>query len=68
MVIKKDPMYKFFKNVIIKGDRRFPADLYTPADITECTVVRCVTSDKGPSTTRLGTCRVTNLDLCKKGK
>ena len=32
-------MYKFFKNVIIKGDCQFPPDLYTLADITECAVL-----------------------------
>ena len=32
-------MYKFFKNVIIRRDRRFPPDLYTLADIAECTVL-----------------------------
>ena len=30
--------------------------------------VRCVTSGKGPSTTWLSTCRVSNPDPCKKGK
>ena len=32
-------MYKLFKNVIIKEDRRFPPDLCTLADITECAVL-----------------------------
>ena len=32
-------MYKFLKNVIIRGDCRFPPDLYTSADITECAVL-----------------------------
>ena len=32
-------MYKFLKNVIIRGDYRFPPDLYTLVDITECAVL-----------------------------
>ena len=32
-------MYKFFKNTIIKGDRRFPPDLCTLANITKCAVL-----------------------------
>ena len=32
-------MYKFLKNIIIKGDRQFLPDLYTPANIAECTVL-----------------------------
>ena len=32
-------MYKLFKNVVIRGDRQFLPDLYTPADITKCTVL-----------------------------
>ena len=32
-------MYKLLKNVIIRGDYRFPPDLCTSADITECAVL-----------------------------
>ena len=32
-------MYKLFKNIIIKGDYRFPPDLCTLVDITECAVL-----------------------------
>ena len=32
-------MYELLKNIIIKGDRRFPPDLCTSADITECAVL-----------------------------
>ena len=32
-------MYKLLKHIIIKGDRQFPPDLYTSADITEYTVL-----------------------------
>ena len=38
-VIKEDPTYELFKNAIIRGDRRFPPDLCTSADITECAVL-----------------------------
>ena len=38
-MIKENPIYKLLKNVIIKGDRQFPPDLYTLADITECAVL-----------------------------
>ena len=32
-------MYKLFKNVIIRGDRRFPPDLCILVDIMECAVL-----------------------------
>ena len=32
-------MNKFLKDIIIKGDRRFPLDLYTLINITECAVL-----------------------------
>ena len=32
-------MYKLLKNIIIKGDCRFPPDLCTSVDITECAVL-----------------------------
>ena len=32
-------MYELLKNAIIKGDCRFPPDLCTLADITECAVL-----------------------------
>ena len=32
-------MYELLKNAIIRGDRRFPPDLCTSADITECAVL-----------------------------
>ena len=32
-------MYKFLKNIIIRGDCRFSPDLYTSANITECAVL-----------------------------
>ena len=37
--IKENPTYELLKNVIIRGNRRFPPDLYTSADITECAVL-----------------------------
>ena len=37
--MKENPTYKLLKNVIIKGDRRLPPDLYTSADITKCAVL-----------------------------
>ena len=32
-------MYELFKSAVIKGDRRFPLNLYILADITEYTVL-----------------------------
>ena len=32
-------MYELLKNAIIRGDCRFPPDLYTLVDITECAVL-----------------------------
>ena len=37
--MKEDPTYELLKNAIIKRDRRFPPDLCTSADITECAVL-----------------------------
>ena len=37
--MKEDSMYEFFKNVIIKRDRRFSPDLYTLVNITEYAVL-----------------------------
>ena len=38
--VKKDPIYELFKNTVIKGDYQFLLDLYTPADITECIILK----------------------------
>ena len=37
--VKEDHTYELLKNAVIRGDRRFPPDLHTPADIAECTVL-----------------------------
>ena len=37
--VKEDLIYKLLKNTLIKGDCRFPLDLYTPADIVKCLVL-----------------------------
>ena len=37
--MKKDLTYKLFKNAIIRGDRQFPPDLCTLADIIKCVVL-----------------------------
>ena len=37
--VKENPTYKFLKNAIIRGDRRFPPDSCTLVDITECVVL-----------------------------
>ena len=34
--MREDFIYKLLKNVVIRGDRRFLLDLYTPADMNEC--------------------------------
>ena len=37
--VKEDLTYELLRNAIIRGDRRFPPDLHTPADIAQCTVL-----------------------------